>query len=207
MIIIIIIVTVIVTIIRVAMAVDSIWWQTFLTCYRLHPVSVPRRGRDAREICRLTVTSCGSDVVAGSVQTFPMTGNRALTACFMEAGNPFKAETWIADLPKITRQTTIFPLTTATGAKIGPSGYLCGRRDLALPCGKIFVHCLQEWHKQHSFIATEILLEFVQNFGDLNVQILRRVFGPKRNEVIGNGENCIMKRLVICTPYRILCGW
>jgi len=29
------------------------------------------------------------------------------------------------------------------------------------------------------------------------------VFGPKRD----NGENYIMKSLVICTPYRILCGW
>ena len=38
-------------------------------------------------------------------------------------------------------------------------------------------------------------------------RVLRRVFGPKRNEVTGNGENDIMKSLVICTPYRILCGW
>ena len=37
--------------------------------------------------------------------------------------------------------------------------------------------------------------------------VLRRVFGPKRDEVTGNGENYIMKNLVICTPYRILCGW
>jgi len=38
-------------------------------------------------------------------------------------------------------------------------------------------------------------------------RVLRRVFGPKRNEVTGNGENDIMRSLVICTPYRILCGW
>jgi len=38
-------------------------------------------------------------------------------------------------------------------------------------------------------------------------RVLRRVFGPKRNEVTGNGENDIMRILVICTPYRILCGW
>ena len=37
--------------------------------------------------------------------------------------------------------------------------------------------------------------------------MLRRVFGPKRDKVTGNGENYIMKSLVICTPYRILCGW
>ena len=35
-------------------------------------------------------------------------------------------------------------------------------------------------------------------------RVLRRVFGPKRDEVTGNGENYIMKSLVICTPYRIL---
>ena len=38
-------------------------------------------------------------------------------------------------------------------------------------------------------------------------RVLRRVFGPKRDEVRGNGENYIMKSLVIFTPYRILCGW
>ena len=36
---------------------------------------------------------------------------------------------------------------------------------------------------------------------------LLRVFGPKRDEVTGNGENYIMRSLVICTPYPILCGW
>jgi len=37
-------------------------------------------------------------------------------------------------------------------------------------------------------------------------RVLRRVFGPKRDEVTGNGENYIMRSLVISTPYRILCG-
>jgi len=32
------------------------------------------------------------------------------------------------------------------------------------------------------------------------------VFGPKRDEVTGNGENYIMS-LGIFTPYPILCGW
>jgi hypothetical protein len=35
---------------------------------------------------------------------------------------------------------------------------------------------------------------------------LKRVFGPKRDKVTGNGENYIMS-LVICTPYPILCAW
>jgi hypothetical protein len=34
----------------------------------------------------------------------------------------------------------------------------------------------------------------------------RRVFGPKRNAVTGNGENYIMRSLMICTPYPILRG-
>jgi hypothetical protein len=38
-------------------------------------------------------------------------------------------------------------------------------------------------------------------------RVLRRVFGPKRGEVTGNGENYIMRSLMICTPYPILCGW
>ena len=38
-------------------------------------------------------------------------------------------------------------------------------------------------------------------------RVLRRVFGPKRDEVTGNGKNYIMRSLVICTPYPILCGW
>jgi len=39
------------------------------------------------------------------------------------------------------------------------------------------------------------------------LRVLRREFGPKRDEVTGNGENYIMKSFVKCTAYRILCGW
>jgi hypothetical protein len=38
-------------------------------------------------------------------------------------------------------------------------------------------------------------------------RVLMRVFGPKRNEITGNGEHYIMRSLLICTPYPILCGW
>ena len=38
-------------------------------------------------------------------------------------------------------------------------------------------------------------------------RVLRRVSGPKRDEVTGNGENYIMRSLGIFTPYPILCGW
>ena len=38
-------------------------------------------------------------------------------------------------------------------------------------------------------------------------RVLRRVFGPKRDEVTGNGENYIMRILMICTAHPILCKW
>ena len=38
-------------------------------------------------------------------------------------------------------------------------------------------------------------------------RVLRRLFGPKRDEVTGNGENYIMRSIVICTPYPLLCRW
>ena len=38
-------------------------------------------------------------------------------------------------------------------------------------------------------------------------RVLRRVIGPKRDNVTGNGENYIIRSLVICTTYPILCGW
>jgi len=36
-------------------------------------------------------------------------------------------------------------------------------------------------------------------------RVLRRVFGPKRDEATGNGENYIMRNLIICTAHPILC--
>jgi len=37
-------------------------------------------------------------------------------------------------------------------------------------------------------------------------RVLRRIFGPRRDEVRGSGENYIMRSLVICTPDPILFG-
>ena len=36
-------------------------------------------------------------------------------------------------------------------------------------------------------------------------RVLRRIFGPKRDEVT-SGENYIMRSLMNCTPHPILCG-
>jgi hypothetical protein len=37
-------------------------------------------------------------------------------------------------------------------------------------------------------------------------KVLMRIFGPKRDEVRGSGENCIMRSLMVCTVHPILCG-
>ena len=33
---------------------------------------------------------------------------------------------------------------------------------------------------------------------------LRRIFGPKRDEVTGNGEDYVTRSFMICTPHQIL---
>jgi hypothetical protein len=35
-------------------------------------------------------------------------------------------------------------------------------------------------------------------------RILRRIFGPKRDDVTGTGGDYIMNNLIICTPHPIL---
>jgi hypothetical protein len=37
-------------------------------------------------------------------------------------------------------------------------------------------------------------------------RVLRRVFRPKGDEVTRNGENCIIRSLMICKPHPILFG-
>jgi hypothetical protein len=37
-------------------------------------------------------------------------------------------------------------------------------------------------------------------------RVLRRIFGSKRDEVTGSGENYIMKSLTNCTPHQKLFG-
>jgi len=57
--------------------------------------------------------------------------------------------------------------------------------------------------------APELVIVYSRDVGRLRVfenRVLRRVFGAKRDEVTGSGEN-YMRSLVICTPYPILCGW
>jgi hypothetical protein len=37
-------------------------------------------------------------------------------------------------------------------------------------------------------------------------RVLRRIFGPKRDEVTGSGENYIMRSIMNCTAHPILFG-
>jgi hypothetical protein len=38
-------------------------------------------------------------------------------------------------------------------------------------------------------------------------RVLRRIFGPKNDEVTGSGENYIMRSSMICIPRSILFRW
>jgi hypothetical protein len=40
----------------------------------------------------------------------------------------------------------------------------------------------------------------------LENRVLRRIFGPKRAEVRGSGENYITRSLMVCTPHQTLFG-
>jgi len=37
-------------------------------------------------------------------------------------------------------------------------------------------------------------------------RVLRRIFGPKGDEVTGCADNYIMRSLIICTPHPVLFG-
>jgi len=38
-------------------------------------------------------------------------------------------------------------------------------------------------------------------------RVLRRIFGAKREEIKGNGEDYILKSLMICTAHKIVFGY
>jgi hypothetical protein len=38
-------------------------------------------------------------------------------------------------------------------------------------------------------------------------RVLRRIFGPKRDEIAGDREDCIMRSFITCTLHQILLGW
>jgi hypothetical protein len=38
------------------------------------------------------------------------------------------------------------------------------------------------------------------------IKMLRGIFGPKRDEVRGSGEDCLRRSLILCTSHKILFG-
>jgi hypothetical protein len=80
---------------------------------------------------------------------------------------------------------------------------MCARRDKALYSFNIGTSptCLYRCEAWSLTLREERRLKVFEN------RALRRVFGPKRDEVTRNGENYIMRSLMIYFPYPILCGW
>jgi hypothetical protein len=44
-----------------------------------------------------------------------------------------------------------------------------------------------------------LTLKEEHRLGVFENRVLRRIFGPKRDEETGNGENCVARSFVICT--------
>jgi hypothetical protein len=55
-----------------------------------------------------------------------------------------------------------------------------------------------EWVRRHS--AEKKICRRVRSLSMSENRVLRRVFGPKRDEVTGNGESYIMRSWMICIP-------
>ena len=67
-------------------------------------------------------------------------------------------------------------------------------RTIILP---VFLYACETWSLT---VKVERRLRVFEN------RVLRRVFGPKRDEVTGEWKKLHNEEL-ICTPYPILCGW
>jgi len=80
-----------------------------------------------------------------------------------------------------------------------------------LPPGNIpsTLFCYRLWRHAYRGQREEVLfiILILQRLRVFENRVLRRVFGPKRDEVTRDGENYIMRSLGIFTPYPILCGW
>ena len=59
----------------------------------------------------------------------------------------------------------------------------------------------QNARRSHSMKIYNSSIERVEEFKYFGTML------TNKNSIQGKGENYIMKSLVICTPYRILCGW
>ena len=63
-----------------------------------------------------------------------------------------------------------------------------------------FVCCLYECETWSPTLGEERRLRVFEN------RALRRIFGPKIDEAQDNGENYVMRRLMICSRHQILFG-
>jgi hypothetical protein len=55
----------------------------------------------------------------------------------------------------------------------------------------------------HGFETWSLTLREEHRLRVFENRVLRRIFGPKRDEVTEDGENCIMRSFVICTLGRV----
>jgi hypothetical protein len=74
-----------------------------------------------------------------------------------------------------------------------------------IPCSVMSEHwtCrvpLAERHGVSQLPLLPVLLQIFEN------RVLRKIFGPKRDEVTGSREKYIMRSLMICNPHPLLCG-
>jgi hypothetical protein len=58
----------------------------------------------------------------------------------------------------------------------------------------------------YGYEAWSLILREDQRLRVFENRVLRRKFGPKRDEVTGDGEDYIMRILMIHTPHQILFG-
>ena len=112
---------------------------------------------------------------------------------------------WVEELKYLI---TTVKIEIASAKKFGA----CGSRGMLA-----IVRCslLSKYVKIYKIIILSVVLFGRENWSptlreerrlrEREIRVLRRIFGPKRDEVMG-GENCIMRSLIIYTPYPILCG-
>jgi hypothetical protein len=68
--------------------------------------------------------------------------------------------------------------------------------------------CIKGWFKPILTLFLTLSLNKLKSLtcGFFENRVLRRIFGPKRDEVKGSGENYIMRSFMSCTHHPILCG-
>ena len=91
------------------------------------------------------------------------------------------------------------------GLKIGPFREIRGALEVPKRCFK--------WDQEVNYESLRygcetwaLTLREERKLRVFENMVLRRIFGPRRDEVTGNGGHCLTRSLMICTPHPILCG-